>query len=216
MALINECMAAATLDFGILGVEKDNQNSFQKFNYRSIDGLLMGLNKVLAKNGIHMIHTVQVPVIKILGQDAKGVNIFYLEMGLEVTFCAKDGSRETASIFGGNDGKDVSKLTGQLTSYLLKELCFKQFSIPTSGADDIDSRDSNGIPMSFMPQPNKKGVVWQEPDFSGGIPTCLAWAALMTGKSVADMEAVMDKTTPDANGKKSGAFVKTIREMWSA
>jgi hypothetical protein len=210
-------MAQVVTDIGMLGVEKDQQNSFQKFNYRSIDQMLSVFNTVFAKNKIFMIHKTCNVVSDIVGQDSKGANIWRLSFDLHIYFYSGiDGSTlpQHTIISGVNDGKDSSKLTGQLTSYLLKEAFFKQFLAPTKGADDIDNRDGEGIPVTVSSElkTNSKGIRWTKPPRDP--KEAVDWASKILGITVAETLIILDDTEP-VNGKKFVPFVKKIEELWN-
>jgi len=75
--LIYSAIAQATADVGIAGVGKNGTNSFQKFQYRSIDDIRKALNPILAKNSL--VITTQVieqrdPVLG--GKDGKEVTVW--------------------------------------------------------------------------------------------------------------------------------------------
>jgi hypothetical protein len=210
-------MSQCITDIGMLGITKSGTNSFQKFNYRSIDSVLAAFNKVFAKNQIFMIQQTVDTSREIVGQDTKGVNIWKISFDLQVFFYSGiDGSSlpQPSIISGINDGKDSSKLTGQLTSYLLKELLFKQFLVPTEGADDLDSRDSSGIPTKVVEglEANKKGIRWVEPPNDAA--QAITWAANMLGQTEAEAKALLDGVQPDESGKKFIPFVKLVKTDW--
>lgn len=209
-------MAQCIVDIGLLGIDKTSNNSFQKFNYRSVDQVLSAFNKVFSKNGIFMVHRTLDSKKEIIGQDSKGTNIWGISFDLEVQFYAVDGSclPQPALISGMNDGKDASKLTGQLTSYLLKELLFKMFVVPTEGAEDIDGRDEKGRPSSVVDLPNSKGIAWSEPNLKLGLDATLAWAASVTGKTLDEVKEIFENTIPDSNGSRGLAFYKEIKRIW--
>lgn len=68
---------------------------------------------------------------------------YLMKLKLRFNFTAADGSSTYSEAYVANDGKDCSKLLGQITSYAAKETFFKTFVVPTEGADDIDARNSN-------------------------------------------------------------------------
>jgi hypothetical protein len=211
---IHASMAQCVTDIGLIGVTKDAVNSFQKFNYRSIDGMLTSFNKVLAKNQIYTTQRTLDPVFNSIGNDSKGAHIYLLQMTLEVRFISGiDGSSVVSSLFGTNDGKDCAKLTGQLTSYLLKELMFKCFFCPTEGADDLDARDPSGIPLKVVDRlENSKGIAL--PSCPNNLEGALFWAAKHLGITKQEAETLMDSAKPDADGKKFTAFVDLVRSNY--
>jgi hypothetical protein len=160
------------------------------------------------------------PQMIILGQDAKGTNVFQLSFTFEVVFVSGiDGSQSAPNtIFVAGDGKDLSKLTGILTSYAFKETMFKVFSIPVEGADDLDSRDGEGIPLAaradMVVKTNKAGVIWRPAPKT--LKEALVWAREMTGLSEDDVKSALENSKPDADGKKFGDFVDTIKSTWEA
>jgi ERF superfamily len=216
-AAIYASMAQCVADIGVLGINKANQNSFQKFNYRSVDQVLAAFNKVFAKNKVFTIQQTRNVEKTVIGQDAKNTNIWSISFDLYIFFYSGiDGSTlpEPIIISGINDGKDCSKLTGQLTSYLVKEALFKTFFVPTEGADDLDSRDSSGVPLKVTEalDANKHGVRWKEPP--NDAKQALEWAAQLLSISVADAQKLLDKVSPDANGRKFAGFTTLVKERW--
>lgn len=217
--LIFKALIDCTKDIGLTGISKDGTNSFQRFNYRSIDGCLAAFNKVFAKNGICTTQRTLNTVFENLGKDTKGAQVWGITFDLEVIFYAEDGSSLTSTISMANDGKDRSKLVGQATSYALKELLFKQFVVPIEGADDIDSRDEEGRPISVLPPKNnvtnKRGVAWVKPDLAKGMDATVAWATTMTGLPEVEIKAILDNIKPDAQGKKASGFLAQIEAIWA-
>jgi hypothetical protein len=216
--LIYKALIDCTKDIGLTGINKDETNNFQHFNYRSIDGCLSAFNKVFAKNGVCTTQETKNTNFENLGKDARGVTIWGVTFDLVVTFYAEDGSNLASSISIANDSKDRSKLMGQATSYALKELLFKQFIAPIHGADDIDSRDEDGRPATVLPKSltNKSGIVWEKPDLNQGVSTTMEWASRMTGKSMSEIESILANTKPDKNGKKGTVFLDQIEMIWSS
>jgi hypothetical protein len=213
---IYPAMAQIVADIGMLGVSKDQQNSFQKFNYRSIDQMLSVFNTAFAKNKVFMIHQTHNTVSEIIGKDKNGANIWRLSFDLHIYFYSGvDGSTlpQQTVITGVNDGKDCSKLTGQLTSYLLKEAFFKQFLAPTQGADDLDNRDGNGIPLVVSDQlkTNAEGNRWVKPPKE--LKETLIWAATMLGVTSKEIDSILTEVEP-VDGKKFKPFVAEIEKRW--
>lgn len=213
-------MAACLRDFGLVGIEKGETNSFQKFNYRSIGALLATANMVFAKNTIFMQQNVLNPVCEIRGQDSKGTNVYFVSFDFNVTFYSGiDGSSLPAyNLFVSAEGKDPSKLSGILTSYALKELLFKAFSIPTETLEDLDGRDSEGTPLTVRAdlkvETNKAGIVWTTAPKA--LPAALTWGSSMTGLSATEIKAMIETIEPNATGHKMPAYVDKIKEIWSA
>jgi ERF superfamily len=231
--LIFKALIDCTKDIGLTGISKDGVNTYQRFNYRSIDDCLAAFNKVFAKNGICTTQRTLNTVFENLGKDTKGAQVWGITFDLEVIFYAEDGSSLTSTISMANDGKDRSKLVGQATSYALKELLFKQFVVPVEGADDIDSRDEEGRPTSVLPQNgqltlvgkpdkacprsrNKQGIAWIKPDLAKGMDATVAWATTMTGLPQADVRAILETVKPDAKGKKASNFLAHIEAIWAS
>ncbi len=231
--LIFKALIDCTKDIGLTGISKDGVNTYQRFNYRSIDDCLAAFNKVFAKNGICTTQRTLNTVFENLGKDTKGAQVWGITFDLEVIFYAEDGSSLTSTISMANDGKDRSKLVGQATSYALKELLFKQFVVPVEGADDIDSRDEEGRPTSVLhgrieqdterilsrpPQSsrNKQGIAWIKPDLAKGMEATIGWATAMTGKSEAEVRTILDTVPSDANGKKASNFLAHIEAIWAS
>lgn len=217
---IHASMAQALADFGLIGVAKDQQNSFQKFNYRSITATLEAVNTALAKNKVYMVQNTLNPQMSILGQDHKGTNVFQLSFTFEVVFVSGiDGSQSAPNtLFVAGDGKDLSKLTGILTSYAFKETMFKVFSIPVEGADDLDARDGEGIPLAaradMVVKTNKTGIAWKAAPKT--LKDALVWGGEMSGLSEDAVKEALENAQPDAEGKKFSGFVATIKAKWEA
>jgi hypothetical protein len=214
---IYPAMAQVVTDIGLLGIEKDQENKFQKFNYRSIDQMLSVFNTAFAKNKIFMIHQTHNTVSEVVGHDSKGSAVWKISFDLHIFFYSGiDGSTlpQHTIISGVNDGKDSSKLTGQLTSYLLKEAFFKQFLAPTQGADDIDNRDGEGIPVIVSQElkTNSKGVRWTKAPKDP--KEAVNWAAKILGVDVKEAQAILDNIEP-VDGKKFTPFVSKIQTLWN-
>jgi ERF superfamily len=138
-------MAKALKMFGESGIKKTSTNSFQKFNYRSIDSTLAAANAVFAELGLFLtIEAESAEFTRVPVETAKGSRVDYTLTALyTVTFYAPDGSSvKCHNLPAANTGQDDSKLAGQVMSYILKEALFKTFLIPTVGNEDVDELDA--------------------------------------------------------------------------
>lgn len=210
--LIFGAIAQASTDIGLIGVGKNGTNSYQKFDYRSIDDIRAGMNKVLGKNGLSIIPQYEELERRIV-KNAKGNLEYEITLAGSFNIYALDGSCVTSRVVVTNTGNDPSKLMGQTESYAYKTMCISVFAIPTEAADDLDSRDEQGMVKSFMPKAevNSDGVEWKEANLSLGLPSLLVWATDMTG---VNGEEIMEAVPTDKKGKKAKNFVADVRKRW--
>jgi len=139
-------MAQALKIFGEAGIKKNSKNSFQNFNYRSIDSTLAAANAVFAELGLFLtMDAEESEFTRNVVETAKGSRIdFTLSAKYTVTFFAPDGSFvKCRNLPAANTGQDDAKLAGQVMSYVLKEALFKTFLIPTVGNEDVDAMDAS-------------------------------------------------------------------------
>lgn len=152
-------MAQALKIFGEAGIKKTSKNSFQNFNYRSIDSTLAAANAVFAELGLFLtIDAEESEFTRNVVETAKGSRIdFTMNAKYTVTFYAPDGSFvKCRNLPVANTGQDDAKLAGQVMSYILKEALFKTFLIPTTGNEDTDglSATRNQPPIGSIKQPD--------------------------------------------------------------
>jgi hypothetical protein len=159
MAEIYGLMAKALKMFGEQGISKSDTNSFQRFNYRSIDSTLAAANAVFSELGLFLTLGAQNSEFKReVVETAKGTRVdFTLNSLYTVTFWAPDGSSVSCTdLPAANTGQDDSKLAGQVMSYILKEALFKTFLIPTVGNEDVDAKDAMRNQPSAAPKGTQK------------------------------------------------------------
>jgi ERF superfamily len=161
--LIYGKMIEAQRAFGEQGIAKSSKNTFQKFNYRSVDSTIAAANAIFSEVGIIAVPSVSdsVWLIREVPTSPDKVRIdFTLQANYTFTFYAEDGSYVCSSnIPAANTGQDDSKLAGQVLSYAYKEALFKTFSIPVEGTEDTDNLDPNRNQGATLPVATAPRVV---------------------------------------------------------
>lgn len=131
--LILTLMPKVMADIG--SIEKKSKNSYQGYDYRSIEDTLAACQAVFIKNNITVVPSTHDNCLE-------GGNISFT-MG--ITFYAPDGSCISASTFvAGPVQKGGFQASGAAYSYGFKEIIFKTFCVPVKqeDADRIKPVDS--------------------------------------------------------------------------
>lgn len=141
MSAVHEAMIAVLGELPAIG--KNQRNQQQGFNFRGIDDVLNALNPVLAKYGLYYVPTV---LERVAAQrtTAKGGVMYEVNLHVQYTFYANDGSSITASGWGeGTDSGD--KATSKAMTMAMKYVLFQVFAISTEEASYSDG-DSHTPP----------------------------------------------------------------------
>lgn len=120
------------------GIQKNQKNQHQGFNFRGIDQVYGALAAKLPAAGLVIIPRV---VSKDVTEKVnnRGNAMFYVTLEVEYDLVStEDGSTHTARVLGESmDSGD--KATSKAMSAAFKYLCFQLFSIPIEGQEDADA-----------------------------------------------------------------------------
>ena len=120
------------------GIQKNQKNQHQGFNFRGIDQVYGALAAKLPAAGLVIIPRV---VSKDVTEKVnnRGTAMFYVTLEVEYDLVStEDGSVHTARVLGeAMDSGD--KATSKAMSAAFKYLCFQLFSIPIEGQEDADA-----------------------------------------------------------------------------
>lgn len=124
--------------FGSKPIEKDKTNSFQRYQYRGIEDVLLALNPLLVEHKLNIIPRVT-DRETILGTTKKGENQYSTRLTIDYEIVhIEDGSSVVATLTGeASDTSDKSHNKAMSNAY--KYMAFQVFCIPTEGAqNDIE------------------------------------------------------------------------------
>lgn len=127
-------------DVGAVG--KDGKNTFDKYNYRSIDAVMNAMHPAMANHGVFVSPEV-LEMTREERQSANGNTLIYSMAKVRYTFFAEDGSSVTATVIGeGMDRGDKS--INKAMSAAFKYALFQVFCIPTEEMVDSE-QDSPAV-----------------------------------------------------------------------
>lgn len=145
-----------------LGMAKDQRNTTQNFNFRSIDGLYNLVSALLAKNNV-----LTVPRMNGLKLEPfvtkNGIPMFRATLEAEYKLLSTiDGSSEYLQVMGeGMDSGD--KATNKAMSIAHKYALIQLFNIPLVGSDDPDLESPEAEPVSPRKAPRAQVVTEEAP-----------------------------------------------------
>lgn len=145
-----------------LGLAKDQRNTTQNFNFRSIDGLYNLVSALLAKNNV-----LTVPRMNGLKLEPfvtkNGIPMFRATLEAEYKLLSTiDGSSEYLQVMGeGMDSGD--KATNKAMSIAHKYALIQLFNIPSVGSDDPDLESPEAEPVSPRKAPRAQVVTEEAP-----------------------------------------------------
>lgn len=130
-------ISAVQMALAKLGIEKVQENKFDKYNFRGIDDIYNALAPLLAQNRLCILPRIINRTCE-ERKSQKGGALFYVTVNAEFDFvAASDGSTHTVKMIG--EAMDRSdKATNKAMSAAYKYACFQTFCIPTEGDNDAD------------------------------------------------------------------------------
>lgn len=139
---VYQAISGVQMALAKLGIEKVQENKFDKYKFRGIDDIYNALSPLLAKNKLCILPRVINRTVE-ERKSQKGGALFYVTVEAEFDFvAASDGSKHTVKIFG--EAMDRSdKATNKAMSSAYKYACFQTFCIPTEGDNDADFTTHN-------------------------------------------------------------------------
>ena len=134
---VYQAISAVQMSLAKLGIEKVQENKFDKYKFRGIDDIYNALAPLLAQNRLCILPRMITRTCE-ERTSQKGGALFYVTVDAEFDFvAASDGSKHTVRIFG--EAMDRSdKATNKAMSAAYKYACFQTFCIPTEGDNDAD------------------------------------------------------------------------------
>ena len=134
---VYNAISAVQMALAKLGIEKVQENKYDKYKFRGIDDIYNALSPLLAQNRLCILPRMTNRTCE-ERTSQKGAALFYVTMDAEFDFvAASDGSKHTVKIFGeAMDRGD--KATNKAMSAAYKYACFQTFCIPTEGDNDAD------------------------------------------------------------------------------
>jgi len=121
-------------------LEKDSENSFQKYNYVDVDSFLKALNPLCSKHGLTIFMNEK--SCNIVGDAKKWLHITYefiLVHSSGDTWLQPIQKNMIVQMTGGQS-------LGASQSYSLKQFMRQVFLIPTGDKDDLDAHEQNFQP----------------------------------------------------------------------
>lgn len=154
MEVYNSILAVIN-DFGSSPIQKKHVNSFQRYQFRGIEDVLMALNPLLVNHNLVILPRVTARET-IIGQTKNdGVS---LNTRLMVDFdivSTKDQSKHTVSVVGeASDTSDKSHNKAMSCAY--KYMAFMTFCIPTQGVHNDTEEDSPETAAELKAQQKKE------------------------------------------------------------
>ena len=135
---IYQAISAVQKDLAAVGLGKTETNTYDKYQYRGIDGLYNTLSPILAKNNLCILPRVLTREVAERASN-KGSLLFYVTLEVEFDLVSgEDGSKHTIKVFGeAMDRGD--KATNKAMTAAYKYACFQLFCIPLVGDEDADN-----------------------------------------------------------------------------
>jgi len=201
--LIHGKMIAVMKD--ITAIAKDNRNTMQGFNFRSIDDVYVVMHPLLKEHGIYCTpHVLPETVVVREVTTAKGGSMLNTGMSILFRFYCEDGSSVEVTMFGeGQDSGDKS--SGKAQSMAIKQAYINIFAIPVKDAP----QDRDPDYTSHEPSGNingEKGLLFghlKDKMRIAGIPSAGAESVIK-----AIIQDVLGKATIDARPE--------ISRVWDA
>lgn len=132
---IYKAIAEVLKDVGAVG--KDSKNTFDKYNYRSIDAVMNAMHPAMANHGVFVSPEV-LEMTREERQSNNGNTLIYSVAKVKYTFYTEDGSSVTATVIGeGMDRGDKS--INKAMSAAFKYALFQVFCIPTEEMVDSEA-----------------------------------------------------------------------------
>jgi hypothetical protein len=134
---VYQAISAVQMSLAKLGIEKVQENKFDKYKFRGIDDVYNALAPLLAQNRLCILPRIINRKCE-ERKSQKGGALFYVTVDAEFDFvAASDGSTHTVKMIG--EAMDRSdKATNKAMSAAYKYACFQTFCIPTEGDNDAD------------------------------------------------------------------------------
>ena len=134
---VYQAISAVQMALAKLGIEKVQENKYDKYKFRGIDDIYNALAPLLARNKLCILPRIINRTCE-ERKSQKGGPLFYVTIDAEFDFVAAlDGSTHTVKMIG--EAMDRSdKATNKAMSAAYKYACFQTFCIPTEGDNDAD------------------------------------------------------------------------------
>ena len=134
---VYQAISAVQMALAKLGIEKLQENKFDKYKFRGIDDVYNSLAPLLAQNRLCILPRIMNRTCE-ERKSQKGGALFYVTVDAEFDFvAASDGSKHTVKMIA--EAMDRSdKATNKAMSAAFKYTCFQTFCIPTEGDNDAD------------------------------------------------------------------------------
>lgn len=157
--LIYQLIPKVMQEVGAIG--KSGFNSFDKYNFRSIEDIYNALQPALSKNGIFIVPRVLDSKENTV-QTKAGADQVRIKVKVEYQVCASDGS-SIVSIFEGEGIDRSDKATNKAMQASFKFMCSQLFCLAFEGMDDSDKESppfvnsnqnkiTNEVPKKLPPQ----------------------------------------------------------------
>jgi hypothetical protein len=132
-----------------LNAPKNLYNSFGKYKYRNLEGILEGLKPLLKETGCTITLSDEIVCVNEMNYIKSTATLYNGEKSIYVNGWA----RESVS----KKGMDDSQITGSCSSYSRKYACNGLFAIDdTKDADSMDNRDHKTKPKKSIPTTKPK------------------------------------------------------------
>ena len=136
------------------GIQKNQQNQQQRYNFRGIDDIYNALGPKLAEFGVCIMPTVlDRQVVEVATQRGGRMNHVTLKVKLDF-ISSEDGSCKSIEVYGESmDSGD--KATNKAMSAAYKTACFQVFCIPTESQDNDADFQTHEIVQNQTQQQNQ-------------------------------------------------------------
>ena len=198
---IYEAINKVMSDIGV--VQKNGENTFDKYKYRRIDDVMNALNPAMVKNHVFVTPTV-LESTRQERQSQKGQLMMYTVMKVKYTFYTDDGSSVECVVIG--EAMDRSdKSTNKAMATAFKYACFQTFCIPTEEMHDTET-ESPDIGEKTEKQLNKEMAENVDPDL-------VPHGEGMTEKRIERLRAELKRTGHSESGMLGFYKLKDIKDM---
>jgi len=135
---VYDAISKVQRDIAQIGVSKDRQNKFDKYNFRGIDDVYNALAPILAEHGLCILPRVlERQCVERTSKNGGAMYFVTVDMEFDLV-AAEDGSKHTIKSVG--EAMDrADKATNKAMSAAYKYACFQTFCIPTEGDNDAEN-----------------------------------------------------------------------------
>ena len=158
---VYKAISLAMAEIAQTGIQKNNRNKQQGWNFRGIDDVYNMISRIIPKHDLVIMFDVLGR--RVVERPTKNGGIqFYVTLKVRYDFIStEDGSKHSVTVYGeAMDSGD--KATSKAMSAAYKYACFQVFCIPTEGDNDADNNTHEFIQNEYhQPQQNHQQQINQ-------------------------------------------------------